>query len=62
MGKQIKKVQPPKLHKYERVCERCGNGGITKKTEFRCRYCGWWNGSKETRRVVISRGTPDSDR
>lgn len=59
MGKQIKKIRPSKPHKYEKVCERCGNGGITKKTTFRCMYCGWLNGEPEEPRVIVTRGGLD---
>lgn len=44
MGKQIKKIHPQKKNKYEKICERCGNEGITRKTVFRCMYCQWLNG------------------
>ena len=44
MGKQIKKIRPEPKHPHEKICERCGNGGITRKKQFRCMYCGWMNG------------------
>ena len=33
-----------KKNPNKKICERCGNGGYTAKTTFRCRYCGWMNG------------------
>lgn len=44
MGKQIKKIRPEPKHPHEKICERCGNGGITRKKQFKCMYCGWMNG------------------
>lgn len=54
MGKQIKKIRPLPVNKYEKICERCGNGGICRKTVFRCKYCGYINGTEFE--VVITRG------
>lgn len=44
MGKQIKKIRPERPPKNLKICEQCGNGGITKKIQFRCKYCGYVNG------------------
>lgn len=44
MGKRFRKIVPPKPNKYMKICERCGNGGITGKKQFKCMYCGWMNG------------------
>lgn len=58
MGRQIKKNRSTKPSKHEKICERCGNGGITRKTVFRCRYCGWINGvGAEEYGVEITRGS-----
>lgn len=57
MGKQIKKIRPKPVDKYIKICERCGNDGRTRKTEFRCKYCGWQNGiGLDQYDVVITRG------
>lgn len=57
MGKQIKKIRPKPVDKYIKICEQCGNGGRTKKTEFRCKYCSWQNGvGLDQNDVVITRG------
>lgn len=56
MGKQIKKIRPKPKHPYKKICERCGNGDITKKVMFKCRYCGWLNGVNAEYDVTITRG------
>ena len=61
MGKQIKKIRPERPHKHEKICERCGNGGICKKKKFRCMYCGYLNGEEEYE-IVITRGNLEGDR
>ena len=60
MGKRFRKIAPPKPNKYMKICERCGNGGITKKTVFQCKYCGYINGIEADKYgVEISRGGLD---
>lgn len=60
MGKKRKKVQPEKLSKNYKICERCGNGGITRAKQFKCRYCGWQNGLPEG--IVVTYGGLEDDR
>ena len=36
-----------KTNPNEKICERCGNGGFTSKTVFRCKYCLWLNGVED---------------
>ena len=50
------KRRKPNLNK--KICERCGNGGYTARTMFRCKYCGWMNGCEEYG-VEITRGGID---
>lgn len=58
MGKQIKKIRPKPKHPHEKICERCGNGGLTKRVEFRCMYCGWLNGIEADKyNVAITYGS-----
>lgn len=57
MGKQKKKIHPEKVSKYYKECERCGNGGNTKKVMFKCRYCGWINGTESEYGVAITHGS-----
>lgn len=52
-----KKKIPRRRSKYYKECERCGNGGFTKETVFRCRYCGYINGMNG--KVKIVRGGID---
>lgn len=59
MGKQIKKKAYTKPNKNEKICERCGNGGFTKKTVFNCKYCGWLNGVGMGDRITITKGGVD---
>ena len=47
MKRPKKKINPFKKNPREKVCERCGNGGFTSKTVFRCMYCGYLNGIEE---------------
>ena len=58
MAKQFKKERPPKPNKHEKICERCGNGGITRKKVFRCKFCNYINGL-EGAEVEITRGGID---
>jgi len=41
-----------------KICERCGNGGYTYKTMFRCKYCGFMNGYGDYN-VEITKGGID---
>lgn len=60
MRRQSKKRHSRKRHKHEKICERCGNAGITRKTMFRCKYCGWINGAgAEEYGVELSKGSID---
>ena len=52
------KLKKKKPNPNKKICERCGNGGYTPKTIFKCRYCGWMNGCEEYN-VEITRGGID---
>lgn len=49
MSKQIKKkTNNRKKSKWERTCEICGNEVFSRRSLYKCPYCEWKNGVKET--------------
>lgn len=52
------KPKKRKPNPNKKVCERCGNGGMTAKTIFKCRFCGWMNGLEDYN-VEITKGSID---
>lgn len=57
MGRQIKQKKQKRISKYYKECQRCGNDGINRKEEFKCRYCGYFN--ETSGRITVTRGGLD---
>lgn len=53
------KSKRKKPNPNEKVCERCGNGGFSRKKIFKCRYCGWINGCEEYNTEITRGGIDD---